>query len=208
MDDSKSLHRKWLFHQTSINKWLFRVPGRSLGTICGFVSEHVFLGQICNLGRETPVTRRHLRVFVWGRRKLSVTPQKWWDMFFSKFSGSLFKVTKTGWVFAWWFWTVCWGSLSSGRFINILTSTKNAKFVRRKASRSQLWVLESKLLENEVNYIEHTGSSTNESPANTGITTLGPNPIFCCFFLLSPSASQQDQVAWFDWELCPTKPAR
>ena len=30
MDDSQSLHRKWLFHQTSIYKWLFGVPG-SLG---------------------------------------------------------------------------------------------------------------------------------------------------------------------------------
>ena len=29
LDDSKSLHKKWLFHQTSIKKWLFRVPGRS-----------------------------------------------------------------------------------------------------------------------------------------------------------------------------------
>ena len=27
MDASKSLHKKWLFHQTSIKKWLFRVPG-------------------------------------------------------------------------------------------------------------------------------------------------------------------------------------
>ena len=27
LDDSKSLHKKWLFHQTSIKKWLFRVPG-------------------------------------------------------------------------------------------------------------------------------------------------------------------------------------
>ena len=27
MDDSKSLYRKWLFHQTSIYKWLFGVPG-------------------------------------------------------------------------------------------------------------------------------------------------------------------------------------
>ena len=27
MDDSKSLHGKWLFNQTSIKKWLFRVPG-------------------------------------------------------------------------------------------------------------------------------------------------------------------------------------
>ena len=26
MDDSKSLHKRWLFHQTSIYKWLFRVP--------------------------------------------------------------------------------------------------------------------------------------------------------------------------------------
>ena len=27
LDDSKSLYRKWLFHQTSIYKWLFGVPG-------------------------------------------------------------------------------------------------------------------------------------------------------------------------------------
>ena len=27
LDDSKSLHEKWLFHQTSIKKWLFGVPG-------------------------------------------------------------------------------------------------------------------------------------------------------------------------------------
>ena len=27
LDDSKSLHGKWLFHQTSIYKWLFGVPG-------------------------------------------------------------------------------------------------------------------------------------------------------------------------------------
>ena len=27
LDDSKSLHRKWLFHPTSIYKWLFGVPG-------------------------------------------------------------------------------------------------------------------------------------------------------------------------------------
>ena len=27
LDDSKSLHRKWLFHQTSIFNWLFGVPG-------------------------------------------------------------------------------------------------------------------------------------------------------------------------------------
>ena len=29
LDDSQSLHRKWLFHQTSIYKWLFGVPGIS-----------------------------------------------------------------------------------------------------------------------------------------------------------------------------------
>ena len=28
LDDSKSLYRKWLFHQTSIYKWLFGVPGK------------------------------------------------------------------------------------------------------------------------------------------------------------------------------------
>ena len=27
LDDSKSLHMKWLFRQTSIKIWLFRVPG-------------------------------------------------------------------------------------------------------------------------------------------------------------------------------------
>ena len=27
LEDSKSLHRKWLFRQTSIYKWLFGVPG-------------------------------------------------------------------------------------------------------------------------------------------------------------------------------------
>ena len=29
LDDSKSLYGKWLFHQTSINKWFFGVPGRT-----------------------------------------------------------------------------------------------------------------------------------------------------------------------------------
>ena len=29
LDDSKPLLEKWLFHQTSIKKWLFRVPGIS-----------------------------------------------------------------------------------------------------------------------------------------------------------------------------------
>ena len=33
LDDSKSLHRKWLLHQTSIFKWLFGVPGIYLGNI-------------------------------------------------------------------------------------------------------------------------------------------------------------------------------
>ena len=27
LDDSKFLHAKWLFHQTSISSWLFGVPG-------------------------------------------------------------------------------------------------------------------------------------------------------------------------------------
>ena len=27
LDDSKSLHQKWVFHQTSFKKWVFRVPG-------------------------------------------------------------------------------------------------------------------------------------------------------------------------------------
>ena len=30
MDDCQSLHRKWLFHQTSIFKWLFGVPGQDV----------------------------------------------------------------------------------------------------------------------------------------------------------------------------------
>ena len=33
LDDSKSLHGKWVFHQTSIYKWLFRVPGIYLPSI-------------------------------------------------------------------------------------------------------------------------------------------------------------------------------
>ena len=32
LDDSKSLHKKWLFHQTSIKKWLLRVPGKRFQT--------------------------------------------------------------------------------------------------------------------------------------------------------------------------------
>ena len=30
LDDSQSLHKKWLFHQTFIKRWLFRVPGSSM----------------------------------------------------------------------------------------------------------------------------------------------------------------------------------
>ena len=30
LDDSESLHEKWLIHQTSNKKWLFRVPGNSV----------------------------------------------------------------------------------------------------------------------------------------------------------------------------------
>ena len=30
LDASKSLYRKWLFHQTSIYKWLFGVPGKHI----------------------------------------------------------------------------------------------------------------------------------------------------------------------------------
>ncbi len=33
LDDSKSLHQKWLLHQTTILKWMFRVPGRGRGRI-------------------------------------------------------------------------------------------------------------------------------------------------------------------------------
>ena len=32
LDDSKSLYRKWLFHQTSSYKWLFGVPGGNIGS--------------------------------------------------------------------------------------------------------------------------------------------------------------------------------
>ena len=35
MDDSESLHRKWLFRQTSIYKWLFGVPGCTLSFFFG-----------------------------------------------------------------------------------------------------------------------------------------------------------------------------
>ena len=34
LDDSKSLHKKWLFHQTSIKIQLFRVPGPSCEFSC------------------------------------------------------------------------------------------------------------------------------------------------------------------------------
>ena len=33
LDDSQSLHGKWLFHQTSIFNWLFGVPGTSSGFV-------------------------------------------------------------------------------------------------------------------------------------------------------------------------------
>ena len=36
LDDSKSLHKKRLFHQTSIKKWLFRVPGWDKDGIISF----------------------------------------------------------------------------------------------------------------------------------------------------------------------------
>ena len=37
LDESKSLHEKWLFHQTTTKKWLFGVPGRN--RICWFWSQ-------------------------------------------------------------------------------------------------------------------------------------------------------------------------
>ena len=38
LDDSKSLHKKWLFHQTSIKKWLFRLPGLTFQvSLCAFI---------------------------------------------------------------------------------------------------------------------------------------------------------------------------
>ena len=40
-DDSKSLYRKWLFHQTSIYKWLFGVPGRYMS------SQYVHVWFVC-----------------------------------------------------------------------------------------------------------------------------------------------------------------
>ena len=33
LDDSKSLHGKWLLNQTSIKNWLFRVPGIYIYTV-------------------------------------------------------------------------------------------------------------------------------------------------------------------------------
>ena len=38
LDDSKSVHRKWLFHQTSIKNWLFRVPGSDYNSTYFWVS--------------------------------------------------------------------------------------------------------------------------------------------------------------------------
>ena len=44
LDDSQSLHRKWLFHQTSIFLWLFGVPGLNLLRGVYFVMDNYTLG--------------------------------------------------------------------------------------------------------------------------------------------------------------------
>ena len=44
LDDSKPLHGKWLFHQTSIKNWLFRVPGNH-GEVENTENSHVFFDQ-------------------------------------------------------------------------------------------------------------------------------------------------------------------
>ena len=46
LEDSKSLHGKWLFHQTSMYKWLFGVPGenRPPQKEVGSSSNHPFSG--------------------------------------------------------------------------------------------------------------------------------------------------------------------
>ena len=46
LDESKPLLGKWLFNQTSIKNWLFRVPGRNAGTHSPFQKKsHASLGQ-------------------------------------------------------------------------------------------------------------------------------------------------------------------
>ena len=37
LDDSKSLHAKWLFNQTSIKNWSFRVPGVYPNAATGYI---------------------------------------------------------------------------------------------------------------------------------------------------------------------------
>ena len=57
LDDSQSLHRKWLFHQTSIYKWLFGVPGiyiyiswQNLGPL---LKVKLLVGPTCKIPRST-----------------------------------------------------------------------------------------------------------------------------------------------------------
>ena len=50
LDDSQSLHRKWLFHQTSIYKWLFGVPGTSSACVLFFFLNGFLDGAFSMLG--------------------------------------------------------------------------------------------------------------------------------------------------------------
>ena len=52
LEDSKSLHGKWLFHQTSFYKWLFGVPGIYIYLLTEKILTQSFLGK--NLGSFPP----------------------------------------------------------------------------------------------------------------------------------------------------------
>ena len=105
LDDSKSLHKKWWFHQTSIYKWLFGVPGNNGITIlrdfCGFFS-----------GFPSPmsprrVSRVDLQVFQEGnfhKTIRSVNPKLW---YLSQKSTKLHPGRLTNRTWKWWFGRWC-----------------------------------------------------------------------------------------------------
>ena len=57
LDDSKSLHGKWLFHQTSIYKWLFRVPGLYVCFFSGFYDYPRSMGMILSRKIRIPMNQ-------------------------------------------------------------------------------------------------------------------------------------------------------
>ena len=84
LDDSKSLYRKWLFHQTSIYKWLFGVPGSCVKEL--EVGREVATGKsdLIFYLRMIPEVQfvKHLVVHrVQGYRVTTVTTLHIWEMF-------------------------------------------------------------------------------------------------------------------------------